>query len=244
MKQIVLGLSILVLFLTLASSITLAAGKPPRAVDIPITQVISDTDINSVPYYIRSDGNQTYTHTLVTKKGKTTGTNSVLMENVCGGLSNGDRLLETTNDTRTVKVTLDETNAIQYPDPNWLVDPQILGEINGTVRFMNTCTCGAGLSMYAMPANTQIYCPMHIRMNAVNYRLEMGGPGDTETEFVKIFCNVADSSGCKDWDIDPISSPVDTTNPGKTRARLVDLNNNNANLGAYYMTFHLHVTRP
>lgn len=233
-----------ILCFTFISNFAIAAGKPPKPVDIPITQDISDTDINSVPYNIQSDGLGVYTHTLVTSKGKTTGTNSVLMENVCGGLYNGDRLLETTTDAvRKIKVTLNQSDAIQPGDPNYLVPAQFFGTINGTARFMNKCTCGAGLSMYTMPANTQIYCPMHVRMNAVNYRLEMGAAGETETEFVKIFCNAADSSGCKEWTIDPISNPGDTTNPGKTRARLSDLNTNE-NLGDYYVTFHVHVTRP
>jgi hypothetical protein len=238
------GLLISILLLTLISNFAIAAGKPPKAVDIPVTQEIFDADGNSVPYYIQSDGLGVYTHTLVTSKGKTTGTNSILMSNVCGGLTNGDRLLETTTDAvRKVKVTLDQTNAIQPGDPNYLVPAQFFGTITSTVRFMNKCTCGAGQNMYTMPANTQIYCPMHVRMNAPNYRLDMGAAGETETEFVKIFCLAADSSGCKEWTIDPIDNPGDTTNPGKTRGRLVDLNTNQ-NLGNYYVTFHLHITRP
>lgn len=236
------GLLISILLLTV-TNFAISAGKPPRAVDIPVTQEIVDFDENLVPYSIQSDGLGLYTHTLVTRKGKTTGTNSVLMENVCGGLTNGDRLLETTTDTRTVKVTLDQTNAIQPGDPNYLVPAQFFGTISNTARFMNKCTCGAGQNMYTMPANTEIYCPMHIRFNGVDYRLDMGAAGETETEFVKIFCVAADSAGCKEWTIDPISDPQDTTNPGKTRARLVDLTDNQ-NLGAYYVTFHVRVTRP
>jgi hypothetical protein len=242
MNRLLLFISIL--SLTLISSIVIAAGKPPKAVDIPVTQQISDSDVNSVPYYVQSDGLGVYTHTLVTSKGKTTGTNSVLMENVCGGLVNGDRLLDQNFDAvRKVKVTFDQNNAIQPGDPNYVVPAQFFGTITSAARFMNKCTCGAGLSMYTMPENTQIYCPMHIRMYSVNYRLDMGAAGETETEFVKIFCNAADSSGCKDWSIDPISNPGDTTNPGKTRARLVDLGTNQT-LGNYYVTFHVHVIRP
>jgi len=233
-----------ILSLTLISSFAIAAGKPPKAVDIPITQQISDEDGNLVPYMIQSDGLGVYTHTAVTSKGKTTGTVSVLMENVCGGLYNGDRLLDqATESVRKVKVTFDQNNAIQPGDPNYVVPALFFGTVNGTARFMNKCTCGAGLSMYTMPANTQIYCPMHVRMYSVNYRLDMGAAGETETEFVKIFCNAADSSGCKDWSIDPISNPGDTTNPGKTRGRLVDLSTNQT-LGNYYVTYHVHVTRP
>ncbi|HSE43331.1 MAG TPA: hypothetical protein VLH08_21405 [Acidobacteriota bacterium] len=234
-----LWLLISILLLTLVSN-TAIAGKPVK--DIPITQEISDVDVNSVPYYIQSDGLGIYTHTLATSRGKTTGTNSVLMTNVCGGLTYGDRLLETTTDSRKVKVTLDQTNAIQPGDPNYVVPAQFFGTITSTVRFMNKCTCGAGQNMYTMPADTEIYCPMHIRMNSVNYRLDMGTAGETETEFVRIYCIAADSAGCKEWTLDPISDPGDTTNPGRTRARLVDLNTNE-NLGNYYMTFHLHVLR-
>ncbi len=85
---------------------------------------------------------------LVSSKGKTTGTNSILMENVCGGLTNGDRLLETTRDpVRKVKVTLDQRNAIQPGDPNFVVPAQFFGTITSSVRFMNKCTCGAGACM-------------------------------------------------------------------------------------------------
>jgi len=217
------------------------AGKPGG--DIPITQEISDHDVNSVPYYIQSDGLGLYTNTLTTYKGKTTGTSSVLMANVCGNLPNGDRLLDQTFDVRKVKITLNSTNAIQSGDPNYLVPAQFFGTIISTARNMNKCTCGTGQSMYAMATGTRIFCPMHFRLNAVNYRLDMGASGENETEFVQIYCNAADSAGCKEWSIDPISDPEYTTNPGKTRARLVDLSTNQ-NIGNYYMTFHLHVTRP
>ncbi len=235
MKAIVIGVLFMTLFLSSAF-----AGKP--AGDKPITQEISDYDANSVAYSIQSDGVGLYTNNAATYKGKLTGTSSVLMANVCGNLPNGDRLLETF-DVRKVKVTLDSTNAIQPGDPNYLVPPQFFGTITSTVRNMNKCTCGTGQSMYAMAAGTKIFCPMHFRLNAVNYRLDMGASGETETEFVQIICNSADSAGCKEWMIDPISDPDYTTNPGRTRARLVNLSNGQ-NMGNYYMTFHLHVTRP
>ena len=94
-----------------------------------------------------------------------------------------------------------------------------------------------------MAADTRIFCPMHFRLYGANYRLEMIG-GDNETDSVQIYCNDADLTGCKEWTIDPISDPIYTSNPGKTRAHLIDLGNNNQNIGDYYMTFHLHVTRP
>ena len=234
--------TICVLFLILAAGSAMA-GKPAGG-DIPITQEIADVDVTTgSAYYIQSDGLGPYLHTLVTYKRTTTGTNSVLMSNVCNGLTNGDRLLETTLDTRKVKITLDSSNAVQPGDLHYVTPALFSGTIVSTFRGMNKCTCGANVSMYAMAANTRIFCPMHFRLNAVNYRLDMGASGETETEFVQISCMVADSAGCKEWSIDPISDSDYSDNPGKSRARLVDLNTNQ-NLGDYYMTFHLHVTRP
>ena len=219
------------------------AGKPGG--DIPITQQISDYDVNAVAYSIQSDGLGDYTNTVTTYKGKTTGIYSVLMSNTCNGQTNGDRLLDRAEwpAERMVKITLDSTNAIMPGDPNYLVPSQLQGTITSGVRSMNTCTCDENLNMYKMAAGTKIFCPMHFKMYAPNYRLDMRSHDEPETEKVQIVCNAADSSGCKDWDITPITDPDYTLNPGKTRARLINLNNGQ-NMGNFYMTFHLHVTRP
>jgi hypothetical protein len=238
-----------IFILTFALAVGNAMAAPtPKTQDIPITQQISDYDANSVAYSIQSDGLGSYLHTVTTVHNKSTGDYSVLMANVCNdkNLPNGDRLLETYGGSapvRTVKITLDSTNAIQSGDPNYVGPAQFFGVITSTVRNMNTCTCATNQSMYAMGAGTTVFCPMHFLLKAVNYRLEMAGPGDYETQQVQIFCNAADSAGCKEWMIDPISNPDYTTNPGRTRARLVDLSNGQ-NIGDYYVTFHLHLTRP
>jgi hypothetical protein len=238
--------TVFILSLALVTSSVMAANFH-KGGDIPITQEISDVDTATLtPYYIQSDGLGLYLFDFTTYKGKTTGTNSVLMANVCGNLPNGDRLLDTSltsGDGRRVKITFSNANAILANDPNYRVPAQFFGIISNRFRNMNTCTCGTGQSMYSMAANTRIFCPMHFRLDGANYRLEMIG-GDNETDSVQIVCNAADSAGCKEWTIDPISDPDYTDNAGRTRARLVDLGNNNANLGDYYMTFHLHATRP
>lgn len=226
------------LLCALAVSGAMAAGG--KQVDIPITQGISDYDGNNVPFYIQSDGLGLYSNT-VTSHGQTTGDRSVLMSNVCNGLTNGDRLLDT--QVRKVRVTLDNTNACQPGDTNCLVPAQTLGTIVSTVRTMNTCTCDTNQSMYKMAAGSTIFCPMHLKLYNFNYRLDMGTTGENETQRVQIYCNAADSAGCKEWFIDPISDLDYTTNPGKTRARLVNLSNGQ-NMGNYYMTFDIHVTRP
>jgi hypothetical protein len=145
---------------------------------------------------------------------------------------------------RMVKITLDSRNAIVPGDPNYKdVIPQLQGTITSGVRSMNTCTCDENLNMLKMAAGTKIFCPMHFKMYAPNYRLDMRSHDEPDTDKVQIVCNDVDGSGCTDWDITPIDDPDYTSNPGKTRARLINLNTGE-NMGNFYMTFHLHVHRP
>ncbi len=124
---------------------------------------------------------------------------------------------------------------------------------------MNQCSMH-NTGFLPMKAGDKILCNMNLGMWPLNagskdyYRLDMGnsGLGEVETQQVQISCNSADSVGCNDWFIDPI--PVvdadGNTSPGKTRARLTFIRYTHKNTsvrenrGAFYMTFHIHVTRP
>jgi len=69
----------------------------------------------------------------------------------------------------------------------------------------------------------------------------------SETDYVQVSCNSADSGGCNDWFIDPIPvvNPDGSTSPGKARARLnLDARNQATDDGDFYLKFHIHVTRP
>lgn len=252
MKKFVFGICVLVLLLTLASNNAMAAGKPPKAVDIPITQEIADSDGSSV-YNIESDGTGVYTDGLA---GGVTGDVSVLMSNVYNGLTYGDRLLDLQSaQVRKVKITLDITNALQPGDYGYLVPAQPLGTVFNSVRMMNKCTA-ENKSMFTMMPGDKIFCEMHLLLSPFSgtsnyYRLDMGTIGEAETEEVQITCNASGADGkCNDWVIEPSSNPDYTVNPGVTRARLnyfVTKGKGQAtvtNMGAFYMTFRIYITRP
>jgi len=242
----IVAICFLILGLTMGAA--MAAGKPPK--DLPVTQEILDTDTNGVAYSIQSDGAGLYKDGTA---GGLSGDISILMTNVCNGLTYGDRLLDL--QVRQVKLTLTDANALHPGDFGYQVPAQPIGTLYNAVRFMNKCTCGANVSMYTMSAGSKIHCPMHLRLDPLDstasyYRIDMGTDGETETEQVQITCNAADSSGCKDWYIDPISDPDYTVNPGRTRARLnyfVSCKGRNCApdpyYGDFYMTFHVHVSR-
>ena len=243
--------AICVLFVTQAVSMTMAAAKP-KPQGLFITQDVADHDVNSVPYYIQSDGTGIYRDGLA---GGISGDVSVLMDNVCGGLTYGDRLLDLQSaQVRKVAITLSSANALQPGNVGYVVPAQPLGTVLNSVRFMNKCTCGTNQSMFTMTPGSKILCPMHLRLSSIDstgfyYRVDMGTAGEGETEQVQISCNSSGTDGkCNDWSIDPNSDPDLTANPGKTRARLVYISssrgkNIESNHGAFYMTFHLHVTR-
>ncbi len=220
------------------------AGKPNA--DKPITHYISDYDPSFAAYSIQSDGGGAYLNGV-------NGDISVLMANVLNGLTWGDRLLE--NGTiRKLAITFSQENAVQPGDPGYVVpaNPPVWGTLYTGGRFMNKCT-GDNLSYYTMKPGDKIICQMHIRMHPLGsttsyYRLDMGT--EEETQKVQISCNAADTAGCTDWFIDPIPvvNPDGSSSPGKTRARLNYFKSGKnpppPNQGAFYMTFHIHVTRP
>jgi len=236
------------LFLTLLAG-TAIAGKQPA--DKPVTHYLTDYDPNFAAYTIQSDGGGAYINGV-------NGDLSILTANVLNGLTWGDRILE--NGTiRKLAITFSQQNAVQPGDPGYVVpaNPPVWGTLYVGAKLMNKCTAD-GLSMYTMHAGDKIMCQMHARLHPLDatsnyYRLDMGTPGEDESQKVQISCNAHDSAGCTDWFIDPIPTvnPDGSTSPGKTRARLnyiVICHGNGCapdpNRGAFYMTFHVHVTRP
>ena len=84
------------------------------------------------------------------------------------------------------------------------------------------------------------------------YRLDMAGSfaflNEPETD-AQVACNSADSAGCNNCFIDPVPivNPDGSTSPGKARARLNLVGTPRGGMtdeGDFYLTFHIHVTRP
>ncbi len=240
-------LTLCVLILAVASGSAMAGKPGPKPQGLFLTQEIADDDGVTL-YSIQSDGTGVYKDGM---DGGLGGDVSVLMSNVCNGLIYGYRLLDL--QVRQVKITLTSANALQPGDYLYQVPAQPLGTVLNSVRMMNKLTCPDNKSMLAMTAGSKLFSAMHLRLSPMDstsnyYRLDMGAADEIETQKVQISCNSADSTGCNDWTIDPISDSDYTENPGMTRARLNYIvtkgRGSVTNRGAFYMTFHIHATRP
>ncbi len=190
------------------------AGKPPS--NVPVTAYLSDTDASGAAYYIST--------------------------------------------LRTMRLTLSSSNEIQPGQPGYTVppNPPFLGTDSLVSRFAEYCTA-IGLDIGTMTAvNQTIQCPAIFRFNwntSTYYRVYMTGSWSTfyapETTYIQIQCNALGTNGyCNDWYIDPIpiSNGDGTFSPGQATGRLVAITTRGTgtatNEGDFYMTFHVHVTRP
>jgi hypothetical protein len=238
-------LAVLVLMI---SAVNVMAGKPAPVIDIPITNYLSDYDAGGFPYYVQSDALGAYQN----------GVNnavSILVANGYGGIADGDWRLDLLASTRTVAITFSAQNAVQPGDPGYLVPamPPFWGTQNNSIRTETKCTLD-NHNMLTMISGDKFNCTMIIRLSPIGsdagyYRFEMGW-GDPLTQPAQVTCISTDSVGCNEWSIDPIPvvNPDGSTSPGKTRGRLNFIKTQGktttTNNGAFYMTFHIHATRP
>ena len=222
-------------------------GGSKPAGDLPVTTSLADYDAGNVPYYLQSDGGGAYPNGVA-------GTLSVLWANAFNGLTWGDwRLYLSSSTNRTLGITFATANAVQPGDPRYRVsaNPPYWGTQFLAVNMFNQCTYD-NLDMLTMKPGDSFACMTTIRFpqdsSGGNYWLSMGGTSAGETDRVQVSCNAADAGGCKDWFIDPI--PVvnadGSTSPGRTCARLLYSPRKGPNQqdGDFYLTFHIHVTRP
>lgn len=213
--------------------------------DIPVTTYLADVDATGTPYYLQSDGGDAY-------KNGVNSVTSILVANGYNGIVDGDWRLDLSSSTiRTFGVTFSSSNAVQPGDPGYQApaNPPYWGTEYQAARMENKCTQDSH-DMLTMKAGDSFQCVMIIRLlgpNSGYYRLYMGKSWYSETDYVQVSCNSADSGGCNDWFIDPIPvvNPDGSTSPGKARTRLnYDLRNQTTDDGDFYLTFHIHVTRP
>lgn len=245
--------SILVLIATAA----LAAKPNPN---VPVTTYVNDVNAGGFEYYIQSDG-QVGPVNGVTGEYDNNDQNviSVLNANTYNQLPPGDWTLDLlSSSARTMTLTLDSSNEIQSGQAGYTVppNPPFTGTVRVTAKFEEKCTA-IGLDIGTMNvANQTIQCPAIFRFNWNNstyYRVAMiGAWGNApESTYVQIQCNKLGANGyCNDWYIDPIpiSNGDGTFSPGQAIARLIavftKVTGTETNEGDFYMTFHVHVTRP
>ena len=238
---------------TVALATTALAAKPTPTADIPITNYLADYGAAGAAYYVQSDGHGAYSNGV-------TNVTSILVANGYNGIVNGDWRLDILASTSsTVGITFETSNAVQPGDPGYTApaEPPYWGTGLQAVRTENKCTM-INRNMLTMKKGDTFTCPMIIRLpyitSSTYYRLDMAASwtslNEPETQDVQVSCNSVNTAGCNDWFIDPV--PVvnadGSTSPGKARARLnlVDSHgsNNLTNKGDFYLTFHIHATRP
>ncbi len=230
-----------------ALATTTRAGKPMP--DIPVTTYLADYDAVGAAYYVQSDTHGSYSNGAA-------GVSSILVANGYNHIVNGDWRLDILASTsRTVGTTFETANAVQPGDPGYTApaEPPYWGTGFQVVRMENKCTM-INHNMLAMKAGDTFTCPTIIKLpnGSAWYRLDMAASwtflNEPETQDVQVSCNSANAAGCNDWFLDPV--PVvnadGSTSPGKARARLnlVDSHGGLNNKGDFYLTFHIHVTRP
>jgi hypothetical protein len=226
-----------------------AFASRPISGNVPVTTYLSDFDAVGVPYSVFSDGGGAYQNGV-------SGVGSYLVQNGYNHIEWGDWRLDLTNSTsRQVAVTLNTANAVQPGDPGYTApaNPPYWGTKYWYLHMENKCSMNS-LDMLTMLPGSKFNCITIFRFPSTVksfYRLDLGNflTYEQEAQEVQVSCNSSDSGGCNDWFIDPI--PVvnadGSTSPGKTRARLVLVSGNlmtYTDEGDFYLTFHIHVTRP
>lgn len=245
--------------LVFVATLALAAKPNPN---VPVTTYLSDSDTSGTAYYIQSDGQAGQVNGVTGEydNGYQSVT-SVLNANTYNSLPPGDWTLDLLSSSlRTMRLTLSSLNEIQPGQPGYTVapNPPFLGPNSLVSRFAEYCTA-IGLDIGTMTAvNQTIQCPAIFRFDwnsSTYYRVYMTGSWSTfnapETTYVQIQCNGLGTNGyCNDWYIDPIpvSNGDGTFSPGQAIGRLVAITTRGTgtytNEGDFYMTFHVHVTRP
>jgi hypothetical protein len=237
---------------------TLALARTTTTSNLSVTTYLSDLNTSGGAYYIQSDGESGPVHGVSGEYDDgQQGVSSYLNANTYNHEPPGDWTLDLLSSTvRTMRLTLSPTNEIPKGQPGYTVSPNppFVGTDNLVSKFEEKCTA-ISLDMGTMNTVGQtIICPAVFRFNwgSTYYRLYFAGSFGSyapESTQVHIQCNGLGTNGlCNDWFVDPI--PVvnadGTTSPGTAIARLVTPGRANSEVdeGDFYITFHLHVTRP
>jgi len=238
----------ILLIATLAATAVFAS-KPLS--DLPVTTYFSDFNSAGAQYYVFSDSGGAYKN----------GVSNVISILEANSTYKDWRLDLFSSTARTVAVTLTTANAVQPGDPGFTVaaNPPYWGTKWWEMHLENKCSV-SNRDMLTMKPGNSFTCDTLFRFPIPNttssfYRLDMGtydsAYPELETQQVLVTCNSSATDGnCNDWFLDPIPvvNPDGSTSPGMTRARLnlVSSKGNNpfTNEGDFYLTFHIHITRP
>lgn len=206
----------------------------------PATTYISDTNSSGTAYSVQSDGQLGPVHGIF-------GEYDNGQQGVCSAIwtshtSGGWQLDLTSSTQRTFRITLDSSNAV--PGTN----AKLLGTLYAAARIEDKCYA-AGLDPATMTSGQSFQCPAIITqipsgISGDTYELSMTGQyaSAPETSLVQFQCNSNGSDGkCNDWTIDPVGG----TAVARLKETVVTKRTTTTNYeGDFYLTFHIHVTRP
>ena len=239
-----------------AATIAFAAKPNPN---VPVTTYLSDTNtVTGIAYHIQSDGLMGPVHGILGEYDDNyQNVVSYLNANTYNSEPPGDWTLDLlSSSVRMMKLTL--TAAVPVGEPGYTVapNPPFQGPKSVVSRFAEFCTAVYGDIGTMNQVGQTINCPTIFRFNLSGavYKLLMTGSwgtGAPESKWAQITCNNLSQSDsyCNDWSVDslpPSLNPDGSTNPGSI-GRLTTPGTRNGsvvNLGDFYMTFHVHVTRP
>ncbi|HLY62100.1 MAG TPA: hypothetical protein VKV95_15270 [Terriglobia bacterium] len=245
------GVAVALLVVAGKLQMTIAAGGGKTPSDLPITNTLADFDATGTSYFVQSDGLGAYHNGVADVI-------SILVANGYNHIVWGDWRLDllSSSSPRKMGITLSTSNAVQPGDPGYMApaNPPFWGTSFEEVRAETKCS-EENHDMMTMKPGDKFNCILSFRLppttSTTFYRLEMDPlQGEPEVQEPQLACNTADSGGCNDWFIDPVPvvNPDGSTSPGKSRARLNLVNThgtgNITNEGDFYLTFHIHATRP
>lgn len=221
----------------LAGTITITAAPGGKTGPIPVITMLADSQ-NDYPLRVGSDTEGAYFDTTKTIESEIQrySTGSDWMLKTYYGV-------RTTASNRDVFFDLSEPASPDNPAPPDLGTGKVQANLFAKCRLVN-------IDMLALAAGASVDCPGLFRFQAPSgawYRFSAQPENFPQVDRLRVTCISSDASGCKTWTITPSGTVLTGADPNpKGRHALLEINSNGeilANLGDYYLSFHITVMR-
>jgi len=210
-----------------------------NGIDISVTSIIADNDVNNLPFQFQSDGLWPY---VTYNNSKTDQVSSVIQANSC------DWVLAMSNSaSRTVTLTFAPTNQESSSASPPFTAPQKV-----TAYIISKCgknPLNNGLSYGTMSyAGQTLECGFSTAFvyNGIQYALRMNPNYYAGTNWVQVTCSGAISNLCNAWTVMPIPNTVMNAVTGQSSSigELVQITTSKGktvetSLGLYYVAFYV-----
>jgi len=241
MKRIALpALTVTLLMIVATSSLIVnvgARGKPPQ--DVPVTVSIDGLGVNTLPTLrVQSDLLGSYV-------------NSTSGQSIIQPI--GDWVLDVLNVSsspqRTILIDLRDPVPGSAPGGGAPINPfGATGYQMVRARFIAQCSA-TGTGFLDMQVGTPYFCPMALAFkdsSGQQHRLAQNPTNYSETNWIQVRCLAVDgSSKCNQWKIEP---SVIQGGESKNVAKLIQVpskpNKPEVDLGDFYLSFSINLTRP